>query len=132
MKSFYYYIFLFFFLFSFCLFGREKSTQFITIIPNETEEECSTPMDIVLYKNDNEFYEVYGIEEEIYTIELEIYNRFGDKIYYSNNYKNNWKGSSFNSLIGNSQKAPSGTYFYTINIKGTDIKPSTGAIYLAF
>jgi len=68
MKSFYYYIFLFFFLFSFCLFGQEKSTQFITIIPNETEEECSTPMDIVLYKNNNEFYEVYGIEEEIYTI----------------------------------------------------------------
>ncbi len=40
--------------------------------------------------------------------ELFIYNRWGNEVYFSNNYQNDWSG------IRNSEELPDGTYFYIL------------------
>jgi gliding motility-associated-like protein len=43
---------------------------------------------------------------------LQIYNRWGQKIYYSQNYQNNWTG----------ENEPDGTYFYILTLENQEVK----------
>ena len=65
----------------------------------------------------NEFFIIDNIKDypgnEVY-----ILNRWGERIYHSNNYNNDWDGNGM----------PDGTYFYIINVDGEQYK---GSIYLA-
>jgi len=46
-----------------------------------------------------------------------IFNRWGDKVFKSESYQNDWDGSCQTEFcIGNGQ-LPEGTYFYTIDIE---------------
>jgi len=47
--------------------------------------------------------------------QLTIFNRWGNKIYEVNDYKNNWDGENH----------PSGTYFYVLNIPEKETKKGT-------
>ena len=78
----------------------------------------------------NEYFTVTGVEECGFTIELQIFNRWGAKIYESSNYQNDWNGQSHNSSVGNSNFVPTGTYYYVINLKNSGLKPFTGPIYV--
>ena len=44
--------------------------------------------------NYNEFFAISGVEDCGFVIELEIFNRWGAKIYQSSNYQNDWNGDS--------------------------------------
>ena len=79
----------------------------------------------------NEYFTITGIELCGFTVELQIFNRWGAKIYESNNYQNNWNGFAHNSSIGRSDKVPTGTYYYIINLKDSGLKPFAGPIYVA-
>ncbi|WP_335975286.1 gliding motility-associated C-terminal domain-containing protein, partial [Gaetbulibacter jejuensis] len=81
----------------------------------------------------NEFFTITGVEDCGFTIELQIFNRWGAKIYENFNYQNDWNGTASKASIGRSDKVPSGTYYYIINIKGSNglqLKPFTGPIYI--
>ncbi|MGN7205198.1 Calx-beta domain-containing protein [Pedobacter sp. SAFR-022] len=54
----------------------------------------------------NDRFEIKG-RENYDNIELSIYNRWGDEVYRSNNYKNEWDGSNLNE----------GTYYYLLRLK---------------
>ena len=54
---------------------------------------------------------------------LEIFNRYGIKVYSKSNYKNEWIGTS-----DAGQELPDGTYYYLINFNNS--KPKTGWVYL--
>ncbi|WP_028892116.1 T9SS C-terminal target domain-containing protein [Tenacibaculum sp. 47A_GOM-205m] len=58
---------------------------------------------------------------------LEVYNRWGNRVYRSYNYQNNW------NAIGNKQnkKLPVGTYFYVLNIEG-DKRILKGWVYINY
>ncbi|MBA2582371.1 MAG: gliding motility-associated C-terminal domain-containing protein, partial [Bacteroidetes bacterium] len=61
---------------------------------------------------------------DIYSqISVEIYNRWGNKVYASDNYANDWDG------IRNGEKLPGGVYFYTINLNNGQ-KPISGSLTL--
>ncbi|MEO6347727.1 MAG: gliding motility-associated C-terminal domain-containing protein, partial [Aquaticitalea sp.] len=79
----------------------------------------------------NEFFTVTGIEDCGFTIELQIFNRWGAKIYDNNNYQNDWNGYASKASIGSSDKVPTGTYYYIINLKDSGLKPFAGPIYVA-
>ncbi|MFK2820785.1 gliding motility-associated C-terminal domain-containing protein, partial [Flavobacteriaceae sp. LMIT009] len=67
------------------------------------------------------------------TVELQVFNRWGAKIYESMNYQNNWQGESHDSSIGNAGKVPNGTYYYIININdtsGSRLASYAGPIYV--
>lgn len=63
---------------------------------------------------------------------LEIFNRWGNIVYQTENYKNDWKGESTGRLTINvKDKVPAGTYFYILKhvINGTS-KTQQGWIYV--
>ena len=55
---------------------------------------------------------------------LEIFNRYGTKVYSQTNYSNEWVGQD---LKGN--ELPDGTYYYTIEFSNNQ-SPKTGWIYI--
>nr|WP_321222721.1 gliding motility-associated C-terminal domain-containing protein [uncultured Psychroserpens sp.] len=79
----------------------------------------------------NEFFTISGTEDCGFTYELQIFNRWGAKIYENFNYQNDWNGTSSKASVGNSNFVPTGTYYYVLNIKNSGLKPRTGPIYVS-
>ncbi len=79
-------------------------------------------------KNDN--FVIKGIED-FPENELSIYNRWGELVYHTFNYSNNWDGKvSIGTLMsGNNGYLPNDTYYYVFITK-TNNKSHTGYIYL--
>jgi len=78
----------------------------------------------------NEYFEVTGIEGCGFTVEVQIFNRWGAMIYESKDYQNNWNAFVHGSSVGGSDKVPTGTYYYIINLKDSGLKPFAGPIYV--
>ena len=53
-----------------------------------------------------------------FTIDLKIFNRWGNYVYTNSNYKNEWNGIGTDNFLG--QELPEGGYYYTV--KATDDK----------
>jgi gliding motility-associated-like protein len=78
----------------------------------------------------NDFFVIPDLNERYPNNELTIVNRWGDLVYSSKPYQNNWDGSSNNSklkLSGN--RVTDGTYFYHIKL-GNDGEEAKGFIEL--
>jgi len=54
--------------------------------------------------------------------EVSIFNIYGQKVYHSNSYQNDWKGTY------NSSRLPDGSYFYLIEFNREGIKPVKGIL----
>ena len=77
----------------------------------------------------NDIWEIPGIENAV-GYKLIIFNRWGIKVYETNNYKNDWAGTSqTDSFISKDNMLPEGTYFYSI-IWGDKTEPSRGFVYI--
>ena len=77
----------------------------------------------------NDLWEIPGIENAV-GYKLIIFNRWGIKVYETNNYKNDWAGTSqTDSFISKDNMLPEGTYFYSI-IWGDKTEPSRGFVYI--
>ncbi|WP_425075577.1 gliding motility-associated C-terminal domain-containing protein [Psychroserpens sp. S379A] len=83
----------------------------------------------------NDVFAVTGIEDCGFVIDLQIFNRWGAKIYDNSNYQNDWNGQASGASVGNSGFVPTGTYYYIIKLKGStgdlELKPITGPIYVS-
>ncbi len=79
----------------------------------------------------NDVFTVKGIEDCGFVIELQIFNRWGAKIYDNSNYNDDWHGQASGASIGNSGFVPTGTYYYVINLKNSGLRPITGPIYVS-
>ncbi|WP_047545987.1 gliding motility-associated C-terminal domain-containing protein [Psychroserpens sp. Hel_I_66] len=79
----------------------------------------------------NEFFTITGTEDCGFVYELQIFNRWGAKIYENFNYQNDWNGTSSKASVGNSDFVPTGTYYYVLNIKNSGLRPITGPIYVS-
>jgi gliding motility-associated-like protein len=55
----------------------------------------------------NDFFTIEGLEDFPNTNVI-IYNRWGNRVYFDKDYKNNWKGNWGSTLV------PDGTYFYQV------------------
>ncbi|NKI30307.1 Calx-beta domain-containing protein, partial [Croceivirga thetidis] len=78
----------------------------------------------------NDFFEIKGTEACGYSYDVMIFNRWGDKVFEAREYQNNWSGFSPRNAVGGSGVLPSGTYYYIINITGTEFEPFNGFIFL--
>ncbi|MFT0155361.1 gliding motility-associated C-terminal domain-containing protein, partial [Tenacibaculum ascidiaceicola] len=78
----------------------------------------------------NEFFEVTGVESCGFIVNVKIFNRWGAKVFESNNYANNWNGVSDGATFGGAERLPAGTYYYIVILENSGLKPFTGAIYL--
>jgi gliding motility-associated-like protein len=79
----------------------------------------------------NEFFTITGTEDCGFVYELQIFNRWGAKIYENFNYQNDWNGTASKASVGNSNFVPTGTYYYVLNIKNSGLRPITGPIYVS-
>jgi gliding motility-associated-like protein len=77
----------------------------------------------------NDFFEINIDPACGFTFNVEIYNRWGAKIFGARNYNNNWDGFSNKSTYGSNQ-LPAGTYFYIVEVNGGGFNPIQGYIYL--
>jgi gliding motility-associated-like protein len=77
----------------------------------------------------NDFFTVNLDTECGFSFNLKIFNRWGNEIFESMNYQNNWDGYSNKSISGSNQ-LPSGTYYYILEINGSNLQPIQGYIYL--
>ena len=78
----------------------------------------------VISPNGNGLNDVWKIGNIEYypTVTVEIFNRWGQRLYYSAGYPELWDGTY------NGQDLPVGVYYYVIDIKREGIEPYTGSI----
>ena len=81
-----------------------------------TYKDCDTLNIIipnVFTPNNDGYNDNFVIKQTEYkNIELQIYNRWGTKVFEDNNYQNTWNGTYNGNLL------PDGTYFYIIKTNG--------------
>ncbi|MES2627950.1 MAG: ice-binding family protein, partial [Bacteroidota bacterium] len=77
----------------------------------------------------NDRFVIAGIEYYP-TNTLTVFNRWGDKVYETDSYSNNWNGDSNRGLRVGSNELPAGTYFYVLDL-GDGSAAYKGTIYLS-
>ena len=114
--------------------------EIVTICNNSGQ--CDTVvvvMDVIAVKipqgfspNDdgiNEFFIIEGAEAFDH-VSIEIFNRWGNRVYESKQYKNDWDGTSVSSFVLGDKHLPAGTYFYLVNFNNGK-KPLVGYVYIS-
>ncbi len=84
--------------------------------------------------NDDAKNEVFYIEglENFPNTKVWIYNRWGNLVFHSENYQNDWNGISQSGLnIGGSQ-LPEGTYYYVVELGGDLILEKDNSVKTGF
>jgi gliding motility-associated-like protein len=51
-------------------------------------------------------------------VTLKVFNRWGNLVYESDNYQNNWDGICTTGLILAGERLPESTYYYIVQIEG--------------
>ena len=62
---------------------------------------------------------------------LHVYTRSGQLVYQSNDYLNDWDGSTIKSTLTNLQKVPTGVYYYILELGGVN-RTIKGFVYIAY
>ena len=68
----------------------------------------------------NDCFRVFGIAPECEEAEIRIFNRWGERVYYSKNLTDCWNGKVDNS----GSELPSGTYFYQLDVLKSPFVPT--------
>ncbi len=76
----------------------------------------------------NDVFVIRGLEN-FPANKIEIYNRWGQKVFEASPYLNNWDGQSQTAISIGGNQLPNGTYFYLLNL-GNGSPIIKGTIYL--
>jgi gliding motility-associated-like protein len=63
-------------------------------------------------------------------VEVEIYNRWGARVYKDDNYQNDWFGVAPSAAFGDATLLPTGTYYYVVTLRNSGFDPIQGFILL--
>jgi gliding motility-associated-like protein len=77
----------------------------------------------------NDAFEIIGIEQ-IPDNTLVIFNRWGNVVFETSNYQNNWVGTSTSKLTIGEENLPTGTYYYLFDTKTDKFGILKGFVYL--
>ena len=76
----------------------------------------------------NDTWEIVGIDK-FPENQVRIINRWGETVFETTDYQNNWKGTSTDTSLSADGKVPNGTYFYIFQLT-TDLEPLTGHLVI--
>jgi gliding motility-associated-like protein len=77
----------------------------------------------------NDFFVIEGIEL-FENNNISIFNRWGNIVYETSDYQNDWNGNSTNSLNVGGEELPTGTYYYLFDTGTVEYGVLKGYIYL--
>jgi len=103
-----------------CRPASEESATIVYTTSGCTIQKGISPKGIGAGDNKNDFLDLEGANVS----KLEIFNRYGTKVYSLGNYKNQWYGQS-----DKGEELPDGTYYYVIEYAG-GAPTDTGWIYI--
>ena len=107
-------------------------------LPCIQSKEDITISKLVSANNDgfNDFFEVNYIlnpnanESCDITVQVEIFNRWGARVYKDDNYNNDWYGVSPSGSFGDATLLPTGTYYYLVTLTNSGFDTIQGFILL--
>ncbi len=80
----------------------------------------------------NDFFEIKGLYENYPKNRLDIFNRWGGLVYSSEPYKNDWNGIPNASGKTGSNKLPSGTYYFILQLNDANLTVYKGYLQLEY
>ncbi len=78
----------------------------------------------------NEHLVFLGLENYLKS-QLHVFTRSGQLVYQSADYLNDWNGSTIQSTMTNLQLVPTGTYYYVLQLGGTN-RTMKGFVYIGY
>lgn len=79
----------------------------------------------------NDDFFIGGLRDIFVNFKIEIYNRWGVKIWEGNNNTDNWNGTATRGLRIGGNEVPDGTYYYVLYLNDPDYRePMAGFLYL--
>ena len=128
----------------------EQENGMITVVVTDTASSCesATTIEVAYYMNQNcvdipqglspngdglnDCLELDHLEDKEDIVKIEIFNRYGTKVFEMNDYMNQWCGqNASDGNDGSNELLPVGTYFYVVQF-GSDKEPNTSWIYLNY
>lgn len=79
----------------------------------------------------NDTWAITGLENFPNT-EVQIFNRWGAKVYASQDYQNDWNGTSENSLNVLGDQLPESSYYYILTLGGNASEPNFGKVFKGY
>lgn len=73
-------------------------------------------------------WEIKNLIDHYPNAEIEIFNRWGSRIYSAAPFSSGWRGNSTSSNVGD---LPSGTYFFKVELNHGEASPIHGFVYLS-
>lgn len=107
-------------------FGCQTSTSKVVKVRNIVEDVAELIPNIITPNGDgkNDEWQLFFINKYYQEAEVDIYNRWGEHIFHSVGYANNWTGTYLGSPL------PVGVYFYVIKLNDKDNRIYKGTINL--
>ncbi|NNL15068.1 MAG: T9SS type B sorting domain-containing protein [Flavobacteriaceae bacterium] len=103
-----------------------ESTADVTIskmvTPNNDDFNDYFTVEYILNEDRNEVCDI--------VTKVQIFNRWGNKVFETNNYDNNWSGVTNSTSTTTSGYLPTATYYYIVELVNGGLKPIQGFIYL--
>ena len=65
---------------------------------------------------------IYPLTKTLISLEFKIFNRWGEIVFESKNYQNDWGGTCETDLCMGNRILPEGTYFYLLDVQGITFK----------
>lgn len=98
--------------------GCTISDSVLFVVVNLTIPEGFSP------NNDgiNDFFTIPELSSDSLTAKLKVWNRWGDVVYNSDFYKNDWDGTCKSSLCVGNSDLPEGTYYYILRIDAVEFE----------
>jgi gliding motility-associated-like protein len=102
--------------------------------PNPTLPECNTNIIVpqaFTPDNDgtNDLFVIIGIENYPNN-QLSIFNRWGNEVFFSEGYNNDWDGVSNRGIVIGNGILPTATYYYVLDLYGDGSEIVKGYVYI--
>ncbi len=78
----------------------------------------------------NDVLEILGGEACGYVYDIKVFNRWGNIVFESKDYQNNWGAFAPNNAAGSSGTLPTGTYYYILNVANSELAFLNGYFYV--
>jgi gliding motility-associated-like protein len=119
-------------------FAEVQSTTSLCVLPTRIEVTVDTDKCVTIPEGfspnedgTNDEFIIPNIEIWHPNYSLEVYNRYGNKVFTGNANTKPWDGRAGHGRIGSDDVLPTGVYFYILNYNSDGEKPKQGTIYLS-